>query len=119
MQTVLDWYNKHQVSELYISALTIGELNYGIALLPDNQVRDEIYHWLEEITGCFSDRIVPINDGITIIWGKLRAELQKQGKTLPVIDGLLAATCQYHNLTLVTRNSKDFEATGIKIINPW
>jgi predicted nucleic acid-binding protein len=67
----------------------------------------------------FQDRILPIDAAIADRWGTVSAIAAAKGKPVPVIDGLLAATALHHNLTLVSRNSKDVSATGVPTLNPW
>lgn len=118
-KAVLEWFETADENRLFISALSIGEINYGIALLSDSQQKKEIKAWLQQIKESYRDLIIPVDESVTARWGEMRALLQCKGVTLNVIDGLLAATCDIHNLIIVTRNDKDFFATGIKILNPW
>lgn len=67
----------------------------------------------------FPGKILPITDNICIIWGSMRARNQKNGRILPVVDGLLAATAEAHKMIFVTRNMVDVEMTGIQLLNPW
>lgn len=116
---VLEWFNTVEENSLFISALTIGELRYGIALLPENAKRNDLEDWLRSIENSFNDMIIPIDEKIAGRWGEMRAAARARGNSLSVIDGLLAATCDIYELILVTRNEKDFEATGIRINNTW
>ena len=88
-----------------------------------NQQQPERYKklqgWLHTIEIKFYLRILPINDNILTRWAKLSAYAELQGKKLAVMDGLIAATALESNLKLVTRNTSDFEYTGVEIINPW
>lgn len=110
------WFAEVSPGEIYLSALTIGELRRGIESL---RRRDEISArsievWLQALVGTHSDRILPVDQGIAEQWGRLNVP-----DPIPVIDGLLAATASLHGLTLVTRNVKDIERTGIRWINPF
>lgn len=113
---VLDWLERRDHRELYLSVLTIGELTKGIALRRrrDPRAAASLEHWLRGIDVLFSDRVIPIDVSIAAAWGRLNAE-----RPLPVIASMLAATAMERGLTLVTRNVKDIEATGVAIINPW
>ncbi|MGH8011642.1 MAG: PIN domain-containing protein, partial [Candidatus Binataceae bacterium] len=71
-------------------------------------------NWLEEILGSFGDRVLRIDERVAQIWGRLNARA-----ALPVIDSLLAATAEAHGLTLVTRNLKDIERSGVRCLNPF
>ena len=82
--------------------------------------RTRLETWLEvDLRARFSGRIVPIDANIADRFGWLAAEAKRQGKALPVIDGLLAATALHLNLTVVSRNARDFIATHVPVLNPW
>ena len=107
-----------QEEDIFISALTIGEINFGIQKLPSGQKKTELLIWLtQKLPEWFGNRIIPLDTDIMTEWGRLQAETPK---TLPVVDSLIAATSLVHHLTLVTRNTKDFERVmGITLLNPW
>lgn len=115
-QHVLNWFAQAQENDLYLSVLTLGELTKGVAKLRETDAdgADSLLHWLRGIEAMFSDRLIPIDAEIAGIWGALNA-----GRTLPVIDSLLAATALARDLTLVTRNVTDVEPTGVSFIDPW
>ncbi len=118
-QSVMNWFDGVDEHDLYVSALTIGELRYGIALLPDNTKKKDLETWLRSVEDSFAELIIPVDTEIAKKWGALRASAQTRGYTISVVDGLLAATCSTYRLALVTRNEKDFTATGVEILNPW
>ncbi len=105
---------------LYLSVLSLGELGRGIARLPDSQRRRALERWLQrELIPWFEGRILPVDREVAERWGRLMAQGERQGRVIPAVDGLLAATALVHGLTLVTRNVRDFEATGVEVLNPW
>jgi predicted nucleic acid-binding protein len=104
---------------LFLSALTIGEITKGIALLPAGKTRSGLESWLNKLQLDFGDRILPIETDIARVWGTLTARLQKTGMPLPAVDGLIAATALHHGMHLLTRNTRHFEATGVLILDPW
>jgi predicted nucleic acid-binding protein len=106
------------VDALYISVLTIGEITKGVEKLDYNMARKQVLSiWLEnDLLSFFSGRIIPINKDIAHKWGIICAALKN---ATPVIDSLLAATALCNNLTLVTRNTKDFKNFPIEVLNPW
>ncbi len=114
---VRDWYSRVGEARLFISSLSIGEIRRGIDLarrrgdLPQADVLDS---WLETVLKQFSSRILPVDDTVADIWGRLAAT-----RPIPVIDGLLAATAIVHNLVLVTRNVADVDGLGATILNPF
>jgi predicted nucleic acid-binding protein len=115
---VLQWLDAAE--NCYISVLTIGELQRGIDLAPDPVRRERLKRWLhDKVLAQFALRTLPVTVSVAQAWGTLHASLQKAGSNLPSIDGLLAATALIHQLTLVTRNQRDFVATGVHLLNPW
>jgi toxin FitB len=113
---VAAWYRAVSDEELFISVLVIGEIRQGIERLRPRNARQAIAleKWLEEILGSFGDRVLPVNERVAQIWGRLNAR-----DVLPVVDSLLAATADAHGLTLVTRNIKDIERSGVRCLNPF
>ncbi len=105
--------------ELYISAISIGEIIKGIALLDASRRKRELSSWVCKLEQNYADRLLPIDLEVVQIWGEMTAEAQKQGITIPVCDGLIASTARRHGLHLMTRNTDDFKATGVILINPW
>lgn len=104
---------------LFLSVLTLGELQKGIRLLDEGRRKHELETWLDGLARQFADRILPIDDQVAMIWGELTAAAQANGRTVPAIDGLIAATALRHGLALMTRNVDDFAATGVRLNNPW
>ena len=97
--------------------LTQGEIRKGIERMGDTIRQQVLLDWLEvELPAYFLGRLLPVDDRTADRWGRLQASA---GRPLPAIDSLLAATAQQHDLTLVTRNSRDFEGLGARLINPW
>jgi toxin FitB len=118
--SVIRWISKQPETSCYISALTIGEFMRGIHRLPDSTKRSKLKNWMQnDLLIRFKNRIIAIDEAIATRWGILIAETSARGRILPTIDSLLAATAQQHELTLVTRNTKDFYDIGVKLLNPW
>ena len=114
------WVEETDESILFLSVLTLGEIRKGIASLRAGSRRGRLESWLQvDLRARFEDRILPIDDAIADRWGTVSAFGAAKGKSVPVIDGLLAATALHHNLTLVTRNSSDVAGTGVSTLNPW
>jgi predicted nucleic acid-binding protein len=113
---VVAWFTQRPRQTLYISVLTLGEIRKGIERLAP--VRQQpLLDWLEvELPNYFLGRLLAVDAQTADRWGRL---LGSAGRPLPAIDSLLAATALQHDLTLVTRNTADFEDTGVRLINPW
>ena len=115
--SVVEWFSKRPASTLYLSVLTLGELRKGIESVKDLERRMALTDWLEtDLPVFFTGRILPIDVKVTDRWGRL---LAAAGRPLPAIDSLLGATAAQHGLSVVTRNSRDFDNLGLSIINPW
>jgi toxin FitB len=101
---------------LFLSVLTLGELRTGVALKSraDPEAAGRLGAWVEGIAAHFEDRILPVDSAIALRWGELSAS-----RNLPVIDALIAATALSRDLTLVTRNARDFELSGAPLLDPW
>jgi predicted nucleic acid-binding protein len=101
---------------LFLSVLTLGELRKGVAARhrSDAAAAARLGAWVDGIETMFADRVLPVDAAVARLWGELTA-----GRTLPVIDTLIAATAIASGLTLVTRNTRDVEATGVPLVDPW
>ena len=110
------WVARYLTSEVFLSALVIGEIRRGIEIVrrKDSEQAEAIERWLTTVTSSFGDRILPVTRQIAEEWGRLSVP-----DPVPVIDGLLAATARVHSLTLVTRNVKDVVRTGVLLVNPF
>jgi predicted nucleic acid-binding protein len=104
---------------VFLSVITLGEITKGVALLPDGDKKRVIRAWLLGLSGQFEDRILSVDQDTAEIWGEISAAGQKRGVSIPVSDGLIAATALRHGLHVATRNTPHFEAGGAMVINPW
>ncbi|HEY2359524.1 MAG TPA: type II toxin-antitoxin system VapC family toxin [Candidatus Angelobacter sp.] len=117
---VVSWFQATSEELLYLSVLAIGEIRKGIDSLPRSNKRALLESWLaNDLVLRFAGRILAVNLDIAERWGLICAQAKIAGASLAVIDGLMAATALHHNLTLVTRNTKDVQVAGIKTLNPW
>jgi predicted nucleic acid-binding protein len=105
--------------DLFVSAISIGEIVKGVALLADGQKKRLLQSWLQTLERYYGDRLLPIDLETCRMWGELTATAQKAGRTIPASDGLIAATARRHGLYIMTRNTADFESTGVPLLNPW
>jgi predicted nucleic acid-binding protein len=116
---VMQWMAEADELLLYFSVVTLGEIRKGIASSSDPVRRIHIENWLHVLVNRFAGRILPVDLAVADRWGHLAGSCKAKGVTLPVIDALLAATALHHNLTLVTRNVKDVQGTGVETLDPW
>ena len=105
--------------DLFLSVLSIGEITRGMALLADGKRKRELRSWLQTIETTYRDRLLPIDVETCRIWGELTAAAIRKGRTLPASDALIAASARQHGLYVMTRNTADFEPTGVLLLNPW
>jgi predicted nucleic acid-binding protein len=111
------WFAARPPITLFLSVLTLGEIRKGIEAVADAERRLLLADWLEvELPAFFTGRILPVDAAVADRWGRLVAAA---GRPLPAIDSLLAATAVEHDLTLVTRNVRDFAGLGTRVIDPW
>lgn len=118
-EKVIAWVNSRIEETLFLSVLTIGEINKGIAKLPKSKRKTELEKWLQKLIIRFDKRILPLDLEVVRFWGELTGTLETKGRVLPIIDSLIAATALVHNLTIITRNEDDFADTGVKLLNIW
>lgn len=113
---VMRWLKEIDVRHLALSVLTLGEIRKGAERLPETKRKQDIIQWLEvDLLQAFEGRIIDINEKVADKWGYLSSK-----RTLPSVDGQLAASALVYNLKLVTRNVKDFlDIAGLELINPW
>lgn len=116
----VDWIEARDPEDLFISVISIGEIEKGIQLLPDSAKKQKLARWFaSELIPFFEYRTLEIGSVEARAWGRIFARSQLDGKKPPVIDSLLAATALTHGLTLVTRNEADFMPLGVEVLNPW
>lgn len=105
---------------LYVSIVTFAEIRFGIELLDDASRRMELNDWLtNKLRPMFEDRVLPIDEDIMLKWRLLVEDGRKTGHTFAQPDLLIAATALHHGLTVVSRNTADFERGNVPVLNPW
>ena len=117
---VIAWLDEQDEASLFISVITLGEIEKGILKLraSDQSRSQKLTAWLGKVEQRFAGRILSLDAAALHVWAQLAAHADLAGKPLPVMDGLLMATAQCHGLTVVTRNVQDF-AHYPQVLNPW
>lgn len=117
---VVEMLDRLDPNTIYLSVITIGEIRKGVEKLPSSKRRETVKEWLEtDLLLRFQGRILEITTEVMLIWGKLTARLENEGRPVTAMDSLIAATALHTNCCLVTRNEHDFQHTGVTMINPW
>ena len=117
---VLAWLNELDEDRSFISVVSIAEIRRGVALMDSGRKRDALTEWLtSDLPHRFEYRVLPLDEPVALAWGDLMGNAKRNGRNLSSMDGLIAATAIAHDLTIATRNIKDFEGLGITLIDPW
>lgn len=118
---VAEWIRSQDEESLFLSVITIGEIQKGISKLPDGRKKkQQLQNWLNnELQERFKGRILEITIGTARVWGQVLGVCEKKGVTLPAIDSLIASQGIFHKMTVVTRNISDMEPSGVQLFNPW
>ncbi len=117
---VIAWLDEQDEASLFISVITLGEIEKGILKLrkADPRRSQKLTAWLGKVEQRFAGRILPLDAATLHVWAQISAHTELAGQPTPVMDSLLMATAQCHGLTVVTRNVQDF-APYPQIFNPW
>ena len=117
---VMDWVDQQPTADLHLTSVTVAELLYGIARLPLGSRRSKLADHVETmITTDFRRRVLPFDLTAAPHYADIAATRTATGRPISAPDAQIAATCRSHNAALATRNTKDFDKTGITIIDPW
>jgi predicted nucleic acid-binding protein len=115
-RNVRRWFQGVRDDEIFLSVLVLGEIRRGIESIRrrDPPTATRLESWLARITTEHGNRVLPVTAAIAEVWGRFNVP-----DPLPVIDSLLAATAHEHGLTVVTRNTRDVERTGVPVLDPF
>jgi predicted nucleic acid-binding protein len=117
---VLAWVDAQTVETLYLSVITVAELRFGLATMPEGKRRTIYQERLEnEVLPTFTGRVLPFNLDASQAYADLMARAKVEGKAIGKADGYIAATASACGLMVATRDISPFEAAGLKIVNPW
>ncbi|MEO5326408.1 type II toxin-antitoxin system VapC family toxin [Mesorhizobium sp. CC13] len=117
---VLSWIDAQTIETLYLSAVTVAELRFGIATMPVGKRRTTLHDRLEgDVLPLFADRILPFDLDASKAFAELMARAQKSGKAIGTADGYIAAIAASRGLVVATRDTSGFAAAGLTVINPW
>ena len=118
-QKVKSWFRSVKEEDLFISAVTIGEIVKGTERLPQGKRKEEFIKWMNiGVINRFKNRIIDFDLEVAAVWGRIQANSEDLGRKMPAIDGQIAASAIANNLTVVTRNKSDMEISGVRLFNP-
>lgn len=116
---VADWVLRVPGPELWTTAISVAEVDYGCARLPAGRRRDDLRAVADALFARFSDRIAAFDADAAVRYGSVVASREERSRPISMADAQIAAVCQARDAVLATRNVADFEGTGIEIVNPW
>jgi hypothetical protein len=114
--SVVEWLRRHE-REITIDPVILGEVRFGILLLPKGRRRARLERWFD--AGIQRLHCLPWEAETGLRWARLLASLRAAGRAMPIKDSLIAATALVHGLAVATRNQVDFEKAGVRIVNPF
>ena len=113
---VISWLTENE-SRLVVDSIILGELRMGILALPRGRKRDKLEQWFESVVKTID--CLPWDATISGRWAALVVDLKRKGETIPLLDGMIAATALQHDLIVATRTIRDFKKAGVKTFNPF
>lgn len=113
---VIRWLRDHE-ADLTVDPIILGEIRFGILLLPAGRNRQRLQRWFE--SGVERIHCLPWDTATGMRWAELLADLRRTGISMPIKDSLIAATALMHDLTVVTRNISDFRSAQVRVVNPF
>jgi predicted nucleic acid-binding protein len=117
---VLEWLDRLDEDRAFVSVVSLAEIRRGGALMEKGRRRDALAGWLaRDLPERFAGRILAVDQRTAFAWGDLMAEAKRRGVGLASMDGLMAAAALAHDLTLVTRNTRDFRDLHVALLDPW
>lgn len=119
-EQVVEWVDQQPASDIHLTAITVAELLYGVARLPEGQRRTELAERIEEmLSEDFDHRVLAFDETAAAHYADIAVRRERNGRPISAADAQIAATCRSHGATLATRNIGDFADTGIVVANPW
>ncbi|AXF23013.1 VapC toxin family PIN domain ribonuclease [Burkholderia pyrrocinia] len=117
---VIEWLDAQNVETLFLAAISLAEMRFGVATLPEGRRRDWLHQSIEHrVMPVFRGRILPFDDAASKAYASIRARARAAGNAIALSDGYIAATAEANGLIVATRDVAPFEAAGLRVIDPW
>ncbi len=117
---VVDWLNTQAMETLCLSAITVAELRFGVALLPSGRRKATLQNNLEnKLLPLFAGRVLPFDIAVTETYAEVMSQARKAGQSISTADGYIAATAAMNGMIIATRDTSPFAAAGLEVTNPW
>ncbi|PCE32714.1 type II toxin-antitoxin system VapC family toxin [Burkholderia ubonensis] len=118
--SVLEWLDAQNVETLFLAAISLAEMRFGVAAMPEGKRRDWLHRSIEQrVVPVFRGRILPFDTAASEAYARLRARARAAGSAIAPADGYIAATAEANGLIVATRDIAPFEAAGLRAIDPW
>lgn len=119
-RNVVEFVSSQSLDHLFISVVTFAEIRFGIELVNDAKRRVELDQWLDQrLRPMFAERVLEITEDILLKWRLLLETGRKRGHTFSEPDLMIAATALHHGLTVVSRDTAEYEKANVAVLNPW
>ena len=119
-ENVVAWLAAVDEEQVFMSVVSFAELRRGVDLLADGRRRERLEHWIvDDLATRFDGRVLDVDRRVADSWGRIMARTRRAGRSLAAMDAFFAATAACYELTLVTRNTRDFDSAGIALHDPW
>jgi len=113
---VVDWLTAHE-GDFVVNSIILGEIYLGILAMPRGGKHAQLDRWFDAVVRTVD--CLPWDAAASLRWARLVVDLKKKGHILPLLDSMIAATALQHDLTVATRNTRDFQKAGVKVLNPF
>lgn len=116
---VLAWLDRQAAETLYLASVTLAELLFGVAVLPDGKRKSRLAAAIDDLIGLYAGRVLPFDADAARRYALLAAVARQKGEGFPMPDGYIAAIAASHGYIVASRDAAAFESVGLKVINPW